>query len=288
MNGEFLRKAIKDAGYTQVSFAEKLGVEPNTVWRWIRGDISPSDKRKQKIAELLGVKLSQLIGDSEDWMFDAPEGDGAKTAKKFYSVVGRGVKGNIVVTATKDGRLIISEVDNDANTAEMEDNTPDADKIDHGMSFKNIIPPRNMLMIPVISPEIRPSAGSGNNYGYSDLEWTVVDTIPLADGEIAAYYSADNLLSMYVDGDSMEPQIHDGDLVVFNLTQEWVSGNIMVVCLDGRLLVKGLIYNGEGKPPILRSTNKDYPDIHVSENSFFVVYGRVLRIVRMSRPKPVL
>ena len=232
MNGEFLKKAIKDAGYTQVSFADKLGVEPNTVWRWIRGDISPSDKRKQKIAELLGIKISQLVGDEESV---------AKT-----------------------------------------------DKIDRGMSFKNIIPPRNMMMIPVISSEIRPSAGNGNNYGYSDLEWTVVDTIPLADGEIAAFYSADNLLSMYVEGDSMEPQIHDGDLVVFNMTQEWVSGNIMVVCLDGRLLVKGLIYDGEGKPPILRSTNKEYPDIHVNENSFFVVYGRVLRIVRMSKPKPVL
>lgn len=162
------------------------------------------------------------------------------------------------------------------------------EKVDLGMSFKNIVPPRNMMMIPVISPEIKPSAGYGNDYGYSDLEWTVIDTIPLADGEIAALYSTDNLLSMYVDGDSMEPQIHDGDLVVFNMTQEWVSGNIMVVCLDGRLLVKGLIYDGEGKPPILRSTNKEYPDIHVGENSFFIVYGRVLRIVRMAKPKPVL
>lgn len=60
-----MKKAIKNAGYTQVSFADKLGVEPNTVWRWIRGDISPSDKRKQKIAELLGVKISQLVGDDE-------------------------------------------------------------------------------------------------------------------------------------------------------------------------------------------------------------------------------
>ena len=143
MNGEFLKKAIKDAGYTQVSFADKLGVEPNTVWRWIRGDISPSDKRKQKIAELLGIKISQLVSDEESV---------AKT-----------------------------------------------DKIDRGMSFKNIIPPRNMIMIPVISSEIRPSAGNGNNYGYSDLEWTVVDTIPLADGEIAAFYSADNAFDCFLD-----------------------------------------------------------------------------------------
>lgn len=197
---------------------------------------------------------------------------------KFFGTSTDFLLGNTGSTASSESGLTTAEGESFAS----------GDKIDHGMSIKNIIPPRNMMMIPVISPEIRPSAGIGNDYSYSDLEWTVIDTIPLADGEIAAFYSADNLLSMYVEGDSMEPQIHDGDLVVFNMTHEWVSGNIMVVCLDGRLLVKGLIYDGEGKPPILRSTNKEYPDIHVNENSFFVVYGRVLRIVRMSKPKPVI
>lgn len=161
-------------------------------------------------------------------------------------------------------------------------------KIDKGMSMAHIIPSGNLIWIPVISPEIKPSAGNGNCYAESDLEWNVIEKIPLFDGELSALYSADTLLSMYVDGDSMEPQIHHNDLVVFNHDTSWVSGNVMVVCLDGRLLVKGVVSAGQGRPPILRSTNKDYEDIQVQEDSFFVVYGRVLRIIRVSRPKSVL
>ena len=49
MNGENLKIAIKKAGYTQVSLAETLGVDVNTVWRWTK-DTSPTDDRKREIA----------------------------------------------------------------------------------------------------------------------------------------------------------------------------------------------------------------------------------------------
>lgn len=150
------------------------------------------------------------------------------------------------------------------------------------------IPPENILMVPMVSPEIRLSAGNGNNYDVDAPELEFVGTWPVFDAELSAFYSDKSLSCMTVEGDSMEPQIHDGDIVVFNHSHDWVSGNVMVVCLDGRLMVKGIISQGEGKPPILRSTNRDYMDIQVSEDSFFLVYGRVLRIIRVSNPKPVI
>ena len=85
----------------------------------------------------------------------------------------------------------------------------------------------------------------------------------------------------------MEPQIHDGDLVIFKKSHEWVSGNIVVVCLDGRLMVKGIVKGPEGEIR-LRSLNKEYEDIIIGKASFFLVYGRVLKIVRQWDPKPVL
>ena len=246
-----LKECREKQGLSQKGLADATqgAVTQAQVSKIEKGDSDTTTFVLRKLSQVLKVSAAYLMGETDD--------PNAPVSESEYGEIGE-------LNATVGG------------------------KVDKGMSFKNIIPPRNMMMIPVISSEIKPSAGYGNDYGYSDLEWTVIDTIPLADGEIAALYSADNLLSMYVEGDSMEPQIHDGDLVVFNLTQDWVSGNIMVVCLDGRLLVKGVVYDGEGKPPILRSTNKEYPDIHINENSFFVVYGRVLRIVRMSKPKPVL
>ena len=155
-------------------------------------------------------------------------------------------------------------------------------------SNARLIPPGNILLIPVVSPEVKVCAGNGVDYSDPGLDWTIIEHVPIADGELAALYSADSLLGMYVEGDSMEPQIHDGDMVIFNRDASWVSGNIMVVCLDGRLLVKGLIANGQGRPPILRSMNPAYKDIKITEESFFLVYGRVLRIARITRPKPII
>lgn len=162
--------------------------------------------------------------------------------------------------------------------------TPGADL----QSNARLIPLEDMIMVPMVSPEIKVCAGDGNSYGVDVPELEFIGTWPVFDPELSALYSEKSLSCMTVEGDSMEPQIHDGDIVVFNHKSDWVSGNIMVVCLDGRLMVKGMVSQGEGKPPILRSTNRDYMDIQVNEDSFFLVYGRVLRIIRVSNPKPVI
>ena len=143
-----------------------------------------------------------------------------------------------------------------------------------------------LLMIPRISSEVRVSAGTGNSY--ENVQWEVLDRYPVFDGPLSAIYGDDDLTCITVEGDSMEPQIHDGDVVIFNHDPDWVSGNIYVVCHNGLLLVKGLISDGYDKPPILRSTNKDYPDIKIKEDDFFLVYGRVLKIDTTRKPKPVI
>ena len=143
-----------------------------------------------------------------------------------------------------------------------------------------------LLMIPHISPEVKVSAGNGN--AYEDIQWNVIDRYPVFDGPLSAIYGDDDLTCITVEGDSMEPQIHDGDVVIFNHDPDWVSGNIYVVCHNGLLLVKGLISDGFDKPPILRSTNKEYPDIKIKEDDFFLIYGRVLKIDTTRKPKPVI
>lgn len=143
-----------------------------------------------------------------------------------------------------------------------------------------------LLMIPRISPEVKLSAGMGN--GYESLDFEVIGKYAIFDGRLSALYSDNSLTCMNVEGDSMEPQIHDGDMVVFNHCSDWLPGGIYVVCLEGRMLVKGLIDNGRGSPPILRSSNKEYPDIVVREEQFFIIYGRVLKILTDRAPKPII
>lgn len=144
----------------------------------------------------------------------------------------------------------------------------------------------NVIWIPVISPILKCSAGDGNNYENSDVAWDIVSKYPLFDGPLSALYNDECLSGMYAEGDSMEPQIHDGDLVVFVHDNTWIPGNIAIVRLDGKLFVKGIL---RGKSSyILRSQNKNYADIEVHESDDFSIVGRVVKIITDRNPKPIL
>lgn len=144
---------------------------------------------------------------------------------------------------------------------------------------------KNLTWVPVISPTVKVSAGEGN--ACEDIEWEEVDRFALFDGRISAMYSEGQVFSLYAEGDSMEPQIHDGDLVVFVKTSDWVSGNIVVAYLDGRLLVKGVVKGPKGET-LLKSINKTYEDIVIGPASLFRVIGSVIKVTRQWDPKPVL
>lgn len=145
---------------------------------------------------------------------------------------------------------------------------------------------KNVIWIPVISPILKCSAGDGNNYENSDVAWDIVSKYPLFDGPLSALYNDECLSGMYAEGDSMEPQIHDGDLVVFVHDNTWIPGNIAIVRLDGKLFVKGILRGKSGY--ILRSQNKNYADIEVHESDDFSIVGRVVKIITDRNPKPIL
>ena len=144
----------------------------------------------------------------------------------------------------------------------------------------------NVILVPVISPILKCSAGHGNGYDDSGVAWDVVSYYPLFDGTLSALYSSKSLSAMYAEGDSMEPQIHDGDLIVFVHDETWIPGNIAIVRLDGKLFVKGILRSKNGY--LLRSQNRDYADIEVGEDDDFSVVGRVVKIITDRDPKPVL
>ena len=232
-------------------------------------DISEKIRILRKNRDMSQGELAKAVGVSLDTVSRWEKG---KRSPRYEDIVSLALAFGVSVSA------LMGEADAAASK-----------EVQHELRSNGRLIPREQLMwVPVISPEVKICAGNGNDYSYSDLEWIVVDRVPIVDGELSALYSADSLLAMYVEGDSMEPQIHDGDLVVFNHDAAWVPGNIMVVCLDGRRMVKGMLSQGEGRPPLLRSANRDYEDISVSADSFFMVYGRVLRILRVTRPKPVI
>jgi len=80
-----------------------------------------------------------------------------------------------------------------------------------------------------------------------------------------------------VRGDSMEPRIQDGDLLLVDYTKEPRPGNIVIALINSEAVVKK--YLRQKGRVILRSTNPKYSDIEIAETDHFLIAGVVLRIV---------
>ena len=79
-------------------------------------------------------------------------------------------------------------------------------------------------------------------------------------------------------GDSMEPLVMAGDVLVVDRSITSFHGKIVIVYLEGQFLCKRLIKSSKG--PILRSENKLHRDILVSEEMDFLIWGVVTSLAR--------
>lgn len=60
--GRRLSHLIEKTGITQARIVEALGVEPSTVYRWVKGTSLPDDAKAKDLADLFGVSLEDLTG----------------------------------------------------------------------------------------------------------------------------------------------------------------------------------------------------------------------------------
>lgn len=56
MDAPELRDMIVSAGKSQGWLADQIGVRPNTVWRWVNGELPIPDTRDAHLRKLLYVK----------------------------------------------------------------------------------------------------------------------------------------------------------------------------------------------------------------------------------------
>ena len=109
--------------------------------------------------------------------------------------------------------------------------------------------------------QLKASAGLGDYLFDEDFE-----TI-----EVARSYEAEQAtFAIEVDGDSMEPEFSNGDIVLVKGTQCVEVGEIGIFIIDGDGYIKEC---GENE---LISLNPDYPNIKPSEFSDFRTIGRVI------------
>ena len=112
------------------------------------------------------------------------------------------------------------------------------------------------------------AAGVGYSYGNNEVTSFYTDREDLMQYDMATR----------VFGDSMEPELSDGDIILLKQGYDNVNGDIYVVDYDGKSYVKKL-YN-DGNRFVLKSINKKYSDIIIYtsdiQDTYFNIVGKVV------------
>ena len=138
--------------------------------------------------------------------------------------------------------------------------------------------------VSVVSPHVKACCGKGNAYA-EDVVWKEIGQYPVPFYMVNGYAwqaGQNGVRVIAVEGDSMEPRIHDGDWVLFVDTR-LSNGDIGLVKYEGRLMVRGVLFDGNDKV-LLRALNKDYEEILVDLTDDGVEFG-ILGKVLLRLPK---
>lgn len=95
-----------------------------------------------------------------------------------------------------------------------------------------------------------------------------IDRVPMYSQFIP--FPVEDAFMVKANGDSMEPRIHDGDIVIAQKQQSARNGQIVVCSLDGKVMIKRF---SKVDNIILESLNKKYYPIVVSGAEIFNIEG---------------
>ncbi|BCD61726.1 repressor LexA [Nitratiruptor phage NrS-5] len=137
------------------------------------------------------------------------------------------------------------------------------------------------IEVPLLNHEV--SAG----HGIEPFETEVIDTLLIDKEKLLPEYPPERLKGLKVRGNSMEPYVKNGDIVImyrFNWDEPLEKiDDIYVINYDNQLMVKQIQFVGGSKIRIV-SINPTYPPIELDMDDnqvFFAILGKVvLRILR--------
>lgn len=96
-----LQRALSDSGMTQKDFAAKIGVTEAAISHYIKGDRFPRMSVVLKIADVLNVRVEELMGANETLSFDEVYKIVARSAKQLDN----NQKAVLVKALFEDGKI---------------------------------------------------------------------------------------------------------------------------------------------------------------------------------------
>lgn len=248
--GNRLRDARKRNGYTQKQLAEKIGAKHNSVSNWENGLNMPDPGTIECICDILSVTPNYLLLGEEIPAISRGDFSSAEIGLlNKYRRLDKNSQGAIDVLVDYYCSLAGKSIElpkrgifasNIDTVRELPTQNPDLEVINGLISSQSV------------------AAGTGT---YLDRD--SFDSISVEKNDItrrAAFY-------VPVSGDSMEPEFHDGDILIIEQTSVKV-GETGIFTLDGSGFVK---VRGKGE---LISLNPDYAPIPMNDD--IVCNGKVI------------
>lgn len=221
-----------------ISMLEK-GINPQT-----QKPIEPSLEAIQSIAKSLNVDLEDLISDTED-----------------------------VIRLPKLNNPLVEKITNAIRKLNKDNQSKTYQYTKNLLHFQNrtvqevSIKYKSKELTEILVTE-KVAAGVGYSYGNNEVTSFYTDREDLIQYDMATR----------VFGDSMEPELSDGDIILLKQGYDNVNGDIYVIDYDGKSYVKKL-YN-DGNRFVLKSINKKYSDIIIYtsdiQDTYFNIVGKVV------------
>ncbi len=235
-----IAELLKEKGMTKAALAKKCGIPYTTLDSMLKRD-SDNARLSQilRIAEVLGTSVEELVLDTSSAKAALPEEE--KRILSLYAAL------------DKRGReTVVSLLEKEAELAE------------NGRKAKKRAEEGRVLReIPVFDA---PAAAGAALPVLSDEKTSLL----IDPAKVPSYAS----FGIRISGDSMEPKIHDGDLVYVKRCQEIFPGEVGIFLLNGESLCKK--WERRGGEVYLCSLNPAYDPIHVLETDDLKLVGKVI------------
>lgn len=267
ISGTELQILRKKKNMIQQQLAEAVGVSKTTVVDWEKGRYFPEGENLTKLAGVLEVSSSYLLGETDD---PAP----AKDRKQRLNV---GIN--------LDDPEVLQKVLSDLRARKI--HVPKVAEGDPDNPFPGetepIMPPQ--VLLPVIDQD----ACAGAGFDYSDVEAYAVDWLPYPIEALGGPIGPHKPYFVKVSGDSMVGVgIVDGCMVAINPNIEVRNGDNVYVRWGDRCSIKGFIEYSDRIE--LRPANRNYQSTWIAREDLegLKILGKVVRVFNLSVPGSVL
>ncbi|GFK94454.1 HTH-type transcriptional regulator PrtR [Fundidesulfovibrio magnetotacticus] len=222
--GERVRKAREVLGLSQQEFASKVGVSVTTIQNYEGGKLPKGEH---------AISLAKCLGCSIDWLLTGA-GEAFDPSKISLDLARAGT----LRAGDPLAKVVVASDQQEDNPVIIECDTSE------------------IVMVPMV--EARLSAGSGSFETGGDLGRHYAFRLDF----LRRKGIPSKMVLMRVAGDSMDPEIKDGDVVLIDQNQATpIPGKLYAVGVEDMVYIKEV--NAEPGKLVLSSYNKAYPALEV-------------------------